>query len=156
MDNYDLKIVQELQSDGRLPWVELAERVNLSPSACQRRVAALRERGVITAFTARIDPRALGFDVEAFVAVRIERQNMAYAQAFREAVALLPEIQACHMLSGTDDFMLQVIATDLRAFGAFMQREILSLPGVKDATSSIVLEQIKDRPAVPTTGLAHP
>lgn len=152
MDKYDLKIVQELQGDGRLPWVELAERVSLSPSACQRRVAALRERGVITAFTARIDPRALGFDVEAFVAVRIERQNMEYAQAFRRAVALLPEIQACHMLSGTDDFMLQVIATDLRAFGAFMQREILSLPGVKDATSSIVLEQIKDQPIVPTTG----
>lgn len=152
MDNFDLNIVRELQRDGRLPWVELAERVNLSPSACQRRVAALRERGVITAFTARVDPRALGFDVEAFVAVRIERQNMAYAQAFREAVAVLPEIQACHMLSGTDDFMLHVIATDLRAFGAFMQREILSLPGVKDATSSIVLEQIKDRPIVPTGG----
>ena len=125
-----------------MPWVELAERANLSPSACQRRARSLQERGIIARFTAEIDLQAMGYDVEAFVAVSIERQNMKYAAEFRRAVKSLPEVQACYMLSGSVDFMLRVVAPNLRAFGAFIQREILNLPGVKDATSSIVLERI--------------
>ncbi|MEM7611053.1 MAG: Lrp/AsnC family transcriptional regulator [Pseudomonadota bacterium] len=143
LDKFDLAILHALQQDARQSWVDLAEAVSLSASACQRRTQALREAGVIEQFTIRVDRQAMGYDVEAFVAVSIERQDMAYATAFREAMLALPEIRRCYMLSGSIDFMLQVIALNLRDYGQFIQREVLSLPGVKDATSSIVLEQIK-------------
>ena len=132
-----------------MSWVDLADRVSLSPSACQRRTQALRDAGVIQRFSLEVDTQALGYEVEAFVAVNIERQNMDYARQFRAAMVSLPEIQSCYMLSGAIDFMLRVVATDLRAYGQFIQREVLSLPGVKDATSSIVLEQIKRVRSVP-------
>ena len=149
IDKYDLIILHELQANARISWVELAERCNLSASACQRRTAALQQSGIIERFTLSVDAQALGFDVEAFVAVNIERQNMQHAGDFRAVMMTLPEVQSCHMLSGSVDFMLHVIARDLRAFGQFIQTEILSLPGVKDATSSIVLEQIKNTQMIP-------
>lgn len=142
LDRYDLAILQALQGNARMSWVELAERVNLSASACQRRARLLQENGVISRYTLDVDLQAMGYDVEAFVAVNIERQNLKYAAEFRRAVGGLPEVQACYMLSGSVDFMLRVVATNLRAFGSFIQRDILNLPGVKDATSSIVLERI--------------
>jgi Lrp/AsnC family leucine-responsive transcriptional regulator len=149
LDRYDLAILQALQEDSRQTWVELAAAVNLSASACQRRTQSLKARGVIERFSVTLDTQSLGFDVEAFVAVTIERQNQALAQQFRRAMLQLPEIQSCYMLSGSIDFMLRVIARNLRDYGQFVQREILSLPGVKDATSSIVLERIKYRSEVP-------
>lgn len=142
IDRHDLAILRELRENARVSWVELAERVSLSPSACQRRTRLLTERGIVERFTVDIDLQALGYDVEAFVAVSIERQDMKYAAEFRRAVKRLPEVRDGYMLSGSVDFMLRVVAPNLRAFGAFIQREILSLPGVKDATSSIVLERI--------------
>ncbi|MEL6447313.1 MAG: Lrp/AsnC family transcriptional regulator [Pseudomonadota bacterium] len=151
LDRYDLSILRALQDDARMSWVELAERVSLSPSACQRRARQLHDRGVISRFTLDVDLQAMGYDVEAFVAVSIERQNMKYAAEFRRAIAGLPEVRDCYMLSGSVDFMLRVVAPNLRAFGSFIQREILNLPGVKDATSSIVLERIDtDLSIVPT------
>ena len=152
LDRVDLGILQALQDDARMPWVELAERVSLSPSAAQRRTRQLQERGVIARFTAEVDLQALGYDVEAFVAVNIERQNLKYAVEFRCAVARLSEVRACYMLSGSVDFMLRVVAPNLRAFGTFIQRDILNLPGVKDATSSIVLERIDTLPRI---GVPH-
>ena len=149
LDRFDLSILQALQEDGRRSWVELAGRVNLSASACQRRTQALRDAGVIERYTIDVDTQRIGFDVEAFVAVTIERQNMALAQGFRDAMLAHPQIQSCYMLSGSVDFMLRVVARNLREYGLFIQREILSLRGVKDATSSIVLERIKHQRAVP-------
>ncbi|MEM7084133.1 MAG: Lrp/AsnC family transcriptional regulator [Pseudomonadota bacterium] len=143
LDKYDIAILTALQDDARLSWVELAERASLSPSSCQRRVRALEASGVIAAYQAQLDTKKAGYDVAAFVAVNVERQNFSLAQQFRAALLRKPEVLECHLLSGSIDFMLHVVAVDLRAFGEFIQREILSLPGVKDATSSIVLEEIK-------------
>ncbi|MEO0996568.1 MAG: Lrp/AsnC family transcriptional regulator [Pseudomonadota bacterium] len=151
LDTYDLAILRNLQDDGRVPWVTLAERINLSPTACQRRVRLLEEAGVIRAYGARIDLAKLGFGVEAFVAVHVERQSTALARKFREAVLAYPEVQSCHLLSGDTDFMLRVIAPDLSRFGGFIQDKILNLPGIKDASSLIVLETIKDGATVPDT-----
>lgn len=149
LDRFDIAILQALQKDGRQSWVELASKVNLSASACQRRTQTLTSHGVIEQFTIAIDTQKIGFDVEAFVSVTIERQDQVLARQFRAAMLRLPEIQSCHMLSGSIDFMLRVVARDLRAYGQFIQQEILSLPGVKDATSSIVLERIKNQREVP-------
>ena len=143
MDEMDRKILRELQRDGRVPWVELAERVNLSATACQRRVQALTDRGIITSIGARVDPEALGYEVEAFVAVSVDRHDLKLAQQFRAAVRKYPEVQACHMTTGQVDYLLRVVATDLKAYGRFVEEKILGMPGVKDASSSIVLDRVK-------------
>jgi DNA-binding Lrp family transcriptional regulator len=143
MDRLDAAILSELQNDGRISWSKLAEQINLSASACQRRVEALVDRGVIENFTVNLNEDALGHHVKAFVAVNIDRQNTALAQDFRRRVREHPQVQACHMISGTIDFMLEVVADDLDAFGNFIDGELLSMPAVKDASSSIVLKVVK-------------
>lgn len=143
MDKYDARILITLQEDGRISWAKLAERINLSPSACQRRVEALCERGVIENFTVNLNEEALGNYVKAFVAVNIDRQNTTLAEQFRRRVREHPQVQACHMISGAIDFILEVVAEDLDAFGNFIDGELLSMPAVKDASSSIVLKVVK-------------
>ena len=145
IDSFDARILRELERDGRLSWVRLAGRVNLSASACQRRVESLQSRGLIERFTVRLNESAMGYGVKAFVAVKIDRQDPTTTEAFRRWVAHHPRVQTCHMLSGADDFMLEVVSEDLESFGHFLDGELLSLPAVKDASSSIVLGRVKSR-----------
>ena len=143
MDNYDARILSALQRDGRINWSRLAEEINLSASACQRRVEALVDKGIVENFTVNLNEDALGHHVKAFVAVNIDRQNTDLAQDFRRKVREHPQVQACHMISGGIDFMLEVVADDLDAFGNFIDGDLLSMPAVKDASSSIVLKEVK-------------
>ena len=143
MDRFDARILSTLQSDGRISWSRLADQINLSASATQRRVEALIDKGVIENFTVNLSEEALGHHVKAFVAVNIDRQNTKLAQDFRHKVREHPQVQACHMISGTIDFMLEVVATDLDAFGNFIDGDLLAMPAVKDASSSIVLKVVK-------------
>jgi len=143
MDNYDARILSTLQRDGRISWSRLAEEINLSASACQRRVEALIDKGMIENFTVNLNEEALGHHVKAFVAVNIDRQNTDLAQDFRRKVREHPQVQACHMISGGIDFMLEVVAEDLDAFGNFIDGDLLSMRAVKDASSSIVLKEVK-------------
>ncbi len=145
MDRYDTQILSTLQTDGRITWSQLATRVSLSASAVQRRVEALVERGVIENFTVNLNESALGHYIKAFVTVNIERQNTELAEDFRRRVREHPQVQACHMISGSIDFMLEVVASDLSAFGRFIDGELLSMPAVKDASSSIVLKIVKPK-----------
>ena len=143
VDAIDRKIISELQRDGRLSWVELGERISLSASACQRRVQTLTEAGVITGFAAKVSPSAMGYDIEAYLSVRVERHDVKRAQEFRRAIASYPEVLTCRMMTGDIDFLLRVIARDVRSYGRFVEEKILSLPGVTDASTSIVLDRIK-------------
>ena len=143
LDQIDTKILRELQADGRLSWVDLAERVNLSATACQRRVQALFDKGIIDGISAQIDPEALGYEVEAYVSVYVDRLDVELAQQFRKAIRDYPEVQTCHMITGQVDYLIRVIAKDLKSYGRFIEEKILRLPGVKDASSSIVLDRIK-------------
>lgn len=145
LDKFDKEILSVLQSEGRITWAQLATRINLSASACQRRVEALVAAGVIERFTVHLDEKKLGNEVKAFVAVNIDRQNTKLAHEFRQRIRAHPQVQACHMISGTIDFMLEVVAKDLESFGAFIDRELLSMPAVKDASSSLVLQVVKPR-----------
>jgi DNA-binding Lrp family transcriptional regulator len=110
MDRFDTAIVSTLQSDGRITWSQLATEVNLSASAVQRRVEALVERGVIENFTVNLNEDALGHAVKVFVTVHVERQDTGLAEDFRRRVREHPQVQACHMISGSADFMLEVVA----------------------------------------------
>jgi len=145
LDKFDTAILTELQNDGRLSFSELAKRVSLSASAVQRRVESLVERGVIDNFTVNLNEVALGYAVKAFVNVNVERQDTELAEEFRRKVREHPQVQACHMISGSIDFILEIVATDLDAFGRFIDGELLSMPAVKDASSSIVLKVVKPR-----------
>ncbi len=145
MDRYDTAILLALQADGRTTWSQLAKRVNLSASAVQRRVESLVERGVIENFTVNLNEAALGHNVKAFVTVNIERQDTELAEDFRRRVREHPQVQACHMISGSIDFILEIVASDLNSFGKFIEGELLSLPAVKDASSSIVLKVVKPK-----------
>lgn len=152
MDKIDARILSELQTNGRLRWSRLSERVHLSASACQRRVEALLASGVIRNFTLNLSEAALGHHVTAFVAVSVDRQNTASAEQFRRWVRSQPRVQACHMLTGSIDFMLQVVATDLESLGRFLEAELLNLPAVKDASTSIVLNEVKAKQTMLTAG----
>lgn len=143
MDAFDRSILHHLAQNGRLSWTELAEFVNLSASAVQRRVQALQSKGVIKHFTVSLDTKELGNEVRAFVEVKVERSNIELAKGFRESIHLLPQVQSCHKLSGTVDFILDVVSSDLETYGRFLEQEILSIPGVLDAKSSIILEEVK-------------
>ncbi len=143
LDKYDAEILSELRADGRISWTALAKRVSLSPSACQRRAEALVAQGVIKNFTVNLNDAALGYAVRAFVSVNVDRQHNELARDFRAAVLAHPKVVRCHMLSGSIDFMLEVVAEDLTAFGAFINGELLAMPAVKDASSSIVLDVVK-------------
>ncbi len=143
MDKFDTAILTTLQDDGRITWSQLAKRVSLSASAVQRRVESLQDRGVIENFTVNLNESALGHSVKAFVTVNIERQNTELAEEFRCRVLEHPQVQACHMISGSIDFILEIVASDLDAFGQFIDGELLRMPAVKDASSSIVLKIVK-------------
>jgi Lrp/AsnC family leucine-responsive transcriptional regulator len=145
MDNYDTRILSALQKEGRISWLQLASRINLSASACQRRVESLVEKGIIENFTVNLNEAELGHQVKAFVAVSMDRQSPALAEEFRRQVREHPQVQACHMLSGNIDFMLEVVASDLDSFGQFIDGDLLSMPAVKDASSSIVLKVVKKK-----------
>lgn len=145
MDRYDTEILTALQADGRITWSQLATEVNLSASAVQRRVEALVERGVIENFTVNLNEAALGHSVKAFVTVNVERQDTKLAEEFRRRVREHPQVQACHMISGSIDFILEIVASDLDSFATFIDSELLSMPAVKDASSAIVLKVVKPK-----------
>lgn len=152
MNRYNARILKVLQEDGRISWTNLASRVDLSASACQRRVEAMVESGVIRNFTVNLNEAALGHAVKAFVAVNVDRQNTKLAEEFRRKVREHPQVQACHMISGTIDFMLEVVAADIDALGSFIDGDLLTMPAVKDASSSIVLKEVKPKRTSIDTG----
>ena len=142
MDKADRKLLGLLLADGRISWKALAEQVNLSASACQRRVEALIAAGVVDRFTLRVNDARLGNGVKAFVEVNVERQDAGAAGNFRRVIEEHPKVQSCHMLSGSIDYLLEVVARDLDDFAGFIE-SLLALPGVRDARSSIALKVIK-------------
>ncbi|MDI3258588.1 MAG: Lrp/AsnC family transcriptional regulator [Sinobacteraceae bacterium] len=149
LDRTDLRLLRELQKNGRMPVVELAEKIALSPTACQRRLRRLESEGVIAGYRAVLDPARLGQHIRAFVRVSIERQSKDVTEAFEEAIRRRPEVRACYVMTGDLDFLLYVMVPDLEAFAEFSMRVLIGLPGVKDVRSSLVLDAVKEDEGVP-------
>lgn len=148
-DSMDLRLLACLQVEARLSNVELSERVHLSPSQCHRRLRRLEQAGLVRGYAAHLDRERLGFGVVAFVNVSLEKQSEHPAQAFNQAVQDLPEILECHAVSGEADYLLRVVATDLKAFSDFLMRRLLRLPMVAHVRSSILLDEVKSTTALP-------
>jgi Lrp/AsnC family leucine-responsive transcriptional regulator len=153
IDKFDLAILQELQADGRLTNAELSLRVGLSAAPCWRRVRALEESGFIKGYHAEIDRRKIGLGVLAFVRVDTERATGDATRQLEDAVRKLPEVIACHYISGTGTFELQVVAQDLDGFSRFALQHLLNLPNVKDLHTSFSLGEVKASHSLPLTHL---
>ena len=149
LDRYDVLILRELQQDARLSNSELAARIGLSAAPTWRRVKWLEEQGFITGYRAEIDRRKIGLGVLAFVRVDAERNTGIATRALEDAIRKLPEVIACHYISGTGTFELQVMATDLDAFSRFSIETLLNLPNVKDIHTSFSLGEVKAGAALP-------
>jgi DNA-binding Lrp family transcriptional regulator len=143
LDRFDLALLRELQADARLSNAELASRIGLSPAPTWRRVKRLELQGYITGYRAEIDRRKVGLGVLAFVRVDAERNNAAATQALEDRIRSLPEVVACHYISGAGTFELHVVATDLDAYSRWAMETLFKLPNVKDMHTSFSLGEVK-------------
>lgn len=141
LDDADIRILKTLQIAGRIAVVDLAARVNLSATACHKRIAKLEEAGVIAGYGAQVSLRAMGYKVEAFVAVSIDRQAKVTADSFKEAIEKIDGLRAWYLLSGDTDFLLHVIAPDLDAYTRGVLNQIMMLSGAQAVRTSFVLDK---------------
>ncbi|NQW51993.1 MAG: Lrp/AsnC family transcriptional regulator [Rhodospirillales bacterium] len=143
LDDIDRRILGALQAEGRLPIVDLAERVGLSPTPCQRRVKRLEEEGVIDRYAALVSPPAVGLALQAMVQVTLDDHSEKTVEAFEAAIRARPEVVACYAVTGDMDFLLHVLAPDLASFSEFAMKALLRMPGVRGTRSSFVMEAVK-------------
>jgi len=155
LDKFDIAILRELQSDGRLTNAELSSRVGLSAAPCWRRVRALEEGGYIKGYRAEIDRHKIGLGVLAFVRLDAERNNGDVTRQLEEAIRAIPEVISCHYISGTGTFELQVVSRDLNSFSQFAREVLINLPNVKDLHTSFSLGEVKASGALPLDHLSE-
>jgi DNA-binding Lrp family transcriptional regulator len=149
LDRYDIAILHELQRDARLSNAELASRIGLSAAPTWRRVKWLEDNGYITGYRAEVDRRRIGLGVLAFVRVDAERNNAQATRALEEAIRALPEVVACHYISGAGTFELHVMTPDLDAYSRWSLETLFKLPNVKDIHTSFSLGEVKSGAALP-------
>ncbi|MEM1101761.1 MAG: Lrp/AsnC family transcriptional regulator [Pseudomonadota bacterium] len=148
-DKIDRAIIRALQEDGRMALVQLSERVGLSPTPCKRRLARLEASGVIAGYTARIDRKAAGFPITAFVSVELERQDAEKVAEFQRQVALFDEVVTGTLMTGANDFLLEVAVESLEEFESFLQTKLMRLPGLRVVRSRFGLRQFISRARIP-------
>ena len=149
LDRTDLRLLALLQRAGRASNADLAAQVNLSPSACLRRIQRLESAGVVAGYAARLDPKALGLGLQAFVRVQLEKHGAPGIERFVRAVQDWDEVVACHALTGDMDYLLHVYVRDLEHFYRFLLDRLLDASGVADVNSSFVLRTVKGFSGLP-------
>ena len=149
LDRIDLRLLALLQKDGRASNADIAVQVNLSPSACLRRIQRLEAGGVISGYAALVAPKAVGLGLQAFVRVQLEKHGQLGLDRFIEGVNQWDEVVACHALTGDMDYLLQVIVQDLEHFSRFLLDKLINATGVADVNSSFVLRTVKQTRALP-------
>lgn len=149
LDRTDLRVLALLQRNGRATNAEVADAVNLSASACLRRIQRLEADGVIAAYAAQVDPQAVGLGLQAFVRVQLERHGRSEVQHFVDNVQSWNEVMACHALTGEMDYLLHIVVSDLEHFSRFLLDKLLNESGVADVNSSFVLRTVKQTRELP-------
>lgn len=149
LDEIDRKILAELQADGRMTNVALAERVGISAPPCLRRVRTLEESGYIRGFHADVDAHVLGFEVQVFAMVGLASQAESDLSAFEDRCRAWPLVRECHMLNGEVDFILKCVAPDLSTFQSFLTEQLTAADNVASVKTSLVIRGAKDEPGVP-------
>jgi DNA-binding Lrp family transcriptional regulator len=149
LDRFDRAILQALQVDGRITNSELAERVNLSESACLRRMRALEESGLIEGYTARINQQRAGCPVNVFVNITLDRQDEVDLRKFEEAVRKIPEVMECYLMTGDYDYTVRVVVADTADFERVHSKHLTRLPGVARVHSSFALRTVQKSKELP-------
>ena len=144
IDPFDRKIIDVLRQDGRISITELAQRVGLSKTPCQIRVKRLIADGTIRGFRAVIDPARLGLDHVAFAEVKLSDTREEALHAFRRAVLKIPEVEECHMIASSFDYLLKVRTADIRRYREVLGERISSLPHVASTSTFVAMETIRD------------
>lgn len=150
VDEFDLRIISLLQTNGRMTNQELSDQIGLSPSPCLRRVRQLENAGVITGYVALVDPQMLGLSVSAFVRVRLDQQDDQHLAAFETAVAEFPEVMECYLMTGEADYQLRVLVGSLGEFEDFLRHRLTKIKGVAQVTTSFALRPVVYKTALPT------
>jgi Lrp/AsnC family leucine-responsive transcriptional regulator len=143
LDRVDRRLLEILQREGRLSNAALAERVHLSPSPCLRRVKALEEDGVIEGYRAVLGRESVGLGLTVFVEIKVEGHSDRLAEEIEAAVTAMPEVVACHIVSGAADFLLEVVVPDLRSYERLLLGSLLKLPAVVDVRSNFAIRTVK-------------
>ncbi|MBK6412167.1 Lrp/AsnC family transcriptional regulator [Sphingopyxis sp.] len=144
LDDFDRKILAVLRQDGRITFTDLAQRVGLSKTPCQQRVRRLVQRGVITGFAAIIDPAKVGLDHVAFAEVKLSDTREAALKQFNAAVRAIPEVEECHMIASSFDYLLKVRTIDIRRYRIVLGEKISSLPHVASTSTFVAMETISE------------
>ncbi len=149
LDDTDKRILRKLQKSGRISNAELADAVNMSPSACHRRVARLEAEGYISNYVALLDPRKMGRQTTVYVEITLSGQTDDVLAAFETAVARVPDVLECHLMAGSADYLLKVVARDTEDFARIHRRYLATLPGVAQMQSSFALRRVIQTTALP-------
>ncbi|WP_226627151.1 Lrp/AsnC family transcriptional regulator [Alloyangia pacifica] len=149
LDELDRRILRVLQTDGRITVVELAEKVGLSPTPCKRRLQRLEDTGLISGYVAKIDRKVSGFGVTAFISVELERSDGPDVEKFQKAVSGLEEVVTGMLMTGSQDFLLEVLVRDLEEYEAFLQKRLMKIPGVRSVRSRFALRKFIERTRIP-------
>lgn len=152
LDAIDCKILEVLQQDGRISNVDLATAVQLSAPQCFRRVRALEERGVVRGYRALVNPEALGLGVTAFVSLSIESSAFGRVREIEQLLREMPELLELHMMSGDADYLLKLVARDLKQLGSLLTDRLMQIEGVADVRSMVCLEELKAPAGLPING----
>ena len=149
LDSIDRRILQVLQKKGRMSNAELSEVANLSPSACHRRVQRLEKEGFIRDYVALLNPRKVGLPTIVFVEITLSAQADEVLDSFERAVALVPDVLECHLMAGSADYLLKVVANDTEDFARIHRRYLARLPGVAQMQSSFARRTVRQMTALP-------
>ena len=152
LDAIDRKILESLQVSGRMSNVELAAAIHLSAPQCFRRVRALEERGVIRGYHASVEAAAVGLDVVAYVSLNIVGNAFGQVREIEAQLRDFPQVLECHIVSGDCDYLLKVVARDLKTLSHFLTDRLMQVPGVANVRSMICLEEIKPTGPLPCDG----
>lgn len=149
LDRIDRQILSLLQGDGRMTNVELADRVGLTAPPCLRRVRSLEEMGAIRGYHAELDAATLGFPITVFAMVSLKSQAESDLAAFESHVAAIPEVRECHMLNGEIDFILKIVAGDLKGFQDILTTHLTPAPNVASVKTSLTIRTAKAVSGIP-------
>jgi DNA-binding Lrp family transcriptional regulator len=149
LDRLDLRILHELQADGSLTNVELARRVQLSPSPCLARVKALEQAGVIRQYVALVEPKALGLMLNVFVSISLKQQTRGALAAFEQRITEHDEVMECYLMTGDADYLIRVAVPDIAALERFILNQLTPIDGIEKIRSSFALKQVRYKTALP-------
>jgi Lrp/AsnC family transcriptional regulator, leucine-responsive regulatory protein len=153
LDAIDRRIVTELQTNARLSNIELSEKIGLSPSPCLRRVKRLERDGYIDGYRASLGRARIGLGFSVFLGVKIGAHANEEAQSFEKAVVEMPEVVACHLVSGEADYFLEVVVPELEDYQRFLVGKLLNLPIVREVRSNIAIQTLKAGAPLPLSHL---